>query len=81
MVNNCKHLIEDSQQVPTPFGIGTVSEPLLDCRIESESEECDENCKDYEPKKTELEKAAKKAARTGNRTDLQAYLKMRRNYR
>lgn len=29
---------------------------------------------------TELEKAAKKAARTGNRSDLQAYLKLRRNY-
>ena len=81
MVNNCKHLIEDSQQVPTPFGSGTVSEPLLDCRIESESEECDENCKDYEPKPTELEKAAKKAARTGTHRDLQAYLKMRRNFR
>ncbi len=28
----------------------------------------------------ELEKAAKKAARTGNRTNLQEYLKLRRNY-
>lgn len=29
---------------------------------------------------SELEKAANKCARTGNRTDLQAYLKMRRDY-
>jgi len=33
------------------------------------------------PKPTELEKAAKRAARTGNLKDLQDYLKMRRNYR
>ena len=33
-----------------------------------------------QPKKDELEKAAKKCARTGNRTDLQAYLKLRRNF-
>lgn len=30
---------------------------------------------------TELEKAAKRAARTGTRKDLQAYLKMRKNFR
>ena len=32
-------------------------------------------------KETELEKAAKRAAKTGNHRDLQAYLKMRRNFR
>ena len=32
-----------------------------------------------ELKETEIEKLAKKAARTGNRSDLQAYLKARRN--
>lgn len=32
-------------------------------------------------KQDELEKAAKRAARTGNRKDLQDYLKMRRIYR
>ena len=33
-----------------------------------------------QPKKDEIEKAAEKCARTGNRTDLQEYLKLRRNY-
>lgn len=33
-----------------------------------------------QPKKDELEKAAIKCARTGNRTDLQKYLKLRKNY-
>jgi len=33
------------------------------------------------PKKTELEKAAKKCVRTGNHKDLQAYLKLRKIYR
>lgn len=32
------------------------------------------------PEKDEIEKAAKKAARTGNRSDLQEYLKLRRNF-
>lgn len=32
------------------------------------------------PKKSEIEKAAEKCARTGNRTDLQEYLKLRRNF-
>ena len=32
-------------------------------------------------KEDELEKAAKRAARTGTRTDLQAYLRLRRIYR
>ncbi len=31
-------------------------------------------------KKDEIEKAAQRCARTGNRTDLQAYLKLRRDY-
>ena len=31
-------------------------------------------------KKGDLEKAAKKCARTGNRSDLQEYLKLRRDY-
>ena len=39
------------------------------------------NCEKEEPKPTELEKAAKRAAQTGERKDLQAYLKMRRNFR
>ena len=47
---NCKHAIEYSQQVPVPFGIGTCSESLCDCAIESESEDCSENCIDYEVK-------------------------------
>ena len=81
MINKCKHLVEYSQQVPTPFGSGTVNEPLLDCRIESESEECDENCKDYEPKETELEKANARAVRTGEPRDFHNWLKMRRNFR
>lgn len=34
-----------------------------------------------ESKETELERLAKKAARTGNRKDLQEYLKARRNAR
>jgi len=33
-----------------------------------------------QPKKDEIEKAAKKCARTGNRRDLQKYLKLRRNF-
>lgn len=48
MANNCKHLVEYSQQVPAPFGPGTVSEPLWDCRIDSESEDCSKECPDYE---------------------------------
>ena len=51
---NCKHAIEYSQQVPVPFGIGTCSEPLCDCAIESESEDCSENCIDYEVKDKKL---------------------------
>ena len=33
------------------------------------------------PKETELEKAVKRAARTGNRKDLQEYLRLRKIYR
>ncbi len=38
-----------------------------------------EKVQDIDLKETEIEKLAKKAARTGNRSDLQAYLKARRN--
>jgi hypothetical protein len=45
---NCKHFIDSSQQVPMPFGSGTCSEPLGDCVIESESEDCTIDCPDYQ---------------------------------
>ena len=45
---NCKHFRGYSQSVPTPFGSGNCSEPLGDCAIESESEDCCLACPDYE---------------------------------
>lgn len=43
----CKHYKEYSQSVPVPFGVGTCSEPLGDCTIESISEDCTIECIDY----------------------------------
>jgi len=45
---NCKHFRGYSQSVPVPFGIGFCQEPLGDCAIESESEDCTIDCPDYE---------------------------------
>lgn len=44
----CKYLIDYSQSVPTPFGSGYCQEPLCECAIESESEDCSVDCSDYE---------------------------------
>lgn len=44
----CKHFREYSQSVPMPFGSGNCSEPIGDCAIESESEDCTLDCPDYE---------------------------------
>lgn len=48
----CKHFQEGSHLVPMPFGSGNCSEPLGNCAIESESEDCTVDCSDYteEPK-------------------------------
>lgn len=45
--------------------------------VEMLEKQDEQDCKD-ESKESILEKAAKKAARTGNRSDLQEYLKLRR---
>lgn len=45
---NCKHFRGYSQSVPMPFAPGNCSEPLGDCAIESESEDCCLKCPDYE---------------------------------
>ncbi len=45
---NCKHFQGYSQSVPTPFGLGNCSEPLGDCAIKSESEDCTVDCPDYQ---------------------------------
>lgn len=50
---NCKHFVASSQAVPVPFGVGTCQEPLGDCAVESESEDCTIDCIDYEPAKPE----------------------------
>lgn len=44
----CKHFREYSQSVPMPFGSGSCQEPLGNCAIESESEDCTLECLDYE---------------------------------
>ena len=48
---NCNHFRSYSQSVPIPFGPGSCSEPLGDCAIESESEDCCLECPDYEETK------------------------------
>lgn len=53
------------------------------CGLElSHKEVCESGGHNCEDKSEEsiLEKAAKKVARTGNRSDLQEYLKLRRNF-
>ncbi len=48
---NCEHFRGYSQSVPMPFGSGSCSEPLGDCAIESENENCCLECPDYQEKK------------------------------
>lgn len=43
----CKHYQSYYQAVPMPFGLGSCSEELADCAIESESEDCNFSCPDY----------------------------------
>ena len=45
---NCKHYIHSAQQVPIPFGNGSCSEEMGECKIESASDVCDFSCSDYE---------------------------------
>ena len=44
----CIHYSEFNNPVPTPFGSGNVSEPMADCAIDADSDECSPDCPYYE---------------------------------
>lgn len=44
---NCKHFIYSPDFVPTPFGIGDCEMPGGECAIDSDSDDCSKECKDY----------------------------------
>jgi len=62
-------------------GVGVDFNECCSAFIPKQQRKTCENCKNYEPKNSVIDKlqaAAKKAATTGDRKDLQAYLRLRR---